>query len=128
MNKLAELSEAQMEIMQVVWEHGETTVALVLKELRQRRQLSRNTVQTMLSRLDKKGWLDHRQDGNTFYYCAAVPRDQALRDVTGRLVDTAFAGSPEGLVMALLGGRGLSKKEAERIQEMIDEAGKGKKS
>ena len=122
MSTRPDLSKAQMEIMNIVWARGETTVAEVLEELNKLRKLSRNTVQTMLSRLDKKGWLKHRRDGKTFYYSATVSREKTLRRVASDLVDTAFAGSAEGLVLALLDGRGLSEGESSRIRAMIAEA------
>ncbi len=119
---LPKLSEAQTEIMNVVWEHGEASVARVLKELNKNRKVSRNTVQTMLSRLAKKGWLRHRQEGNTFLYKATVEKRKALSAMAENLVDTAFSGSAEGLVMALLDGRGVSAEERSRIQTMIKQA------
>ena len=125
---LPELSEAQMEIMNVVWKHGEASVATVLRELNKLRQLSRNTIQTTLSRLDKKGWLQHRLDGNTFYYSATVSRERTLRDLTSKLVHTAFSGSAEGLVMALLDGRGITDEESSRIQAMIERNRTGSQS
>jgi BlaI family transcriptional regulator, penicillinase repressor len=116
------LSEAQMEIMNVVWDRGEVTVADVWKAVASRRKVSRNTVLTMLTRLEEKGWLSCDEEGHAFRYCATVPRDVTLGTMIGRLVDTAFGGSAEGLVMALLHGRGVSREEARRIRTMISRA------
>jgi BlaI family penicillinase repressor len=123
---LPPLSEAQMEIMNVVWDRGEVTVAEVWKALAARRKLARNTVLTMLSRLEEKGWLCRDEGGHAFRYRAAVPREATLGTMIRRLVDTAFGGSAEGLVMALLHGRGVSEEEARRIRAMIARA-EGKK-
>jgi predicted transcriptional regulator len=120
--KLPPLSEAQLAIMNVVWERGEVTVAGVWEALAARRPVARNTVQTLMTRLDEKGWLRHRADGKTFHYSAAVDRSGALGGIVSRLVETAFAGSAEGLVMTLLDGRGVSKEEAERIRALVDRA------
>ena len=57
------LSEAQLEIMNVVWDRGEATVAEVWKALAARRKVARNTVQTMIARLEERGWLKRRGDG-----------------------------------------------------------------
>ena len=119
---VAPLSEAQIEIMNVVWDRGEVTVADVWKALAARRKVARNTVLTMITRLEEKGWLCRDDGGHAFRYRAAVPREATLRSVVRRLVDTAFGGSAEGMVMALLHGRGVSKEEAERIRAMIDRA------
>jgi predicted transcriptional regulator len=117
------LSAAQMEIMNAVWDRPRgASVAEVWKALSAKRKLARNTVQTMLVRLEDKGWLSHREKGAGFRYVARRPRQATLRRMVGKLVETAFAGSADGLVMALLQGRGVSKEEAERIRAMIDEA------
>ena len=119
---LPPLSEAQMEIMNIVWNRGEATVADVWKALGSRRKLARSTVLTMLVRLQEKGWLTCDEEGHAFRYRASVPREATLGEMVRRLVDTAFGGSAEGLVMALLHDRGVSKEEAKRIKKMIDRA------
>src|SRR5262245_12785334 len=120
--ELPPLSEAQLEIMNLVWEHGEVTVAEVWKALAARRKVARNTVQTLLLRLKEKGWLRSRTDGHAHRFRAAVPRDPSVRSMAERLVDLAFGGSTEGLLAALLDQRGISAEEAERIRALIDQA------
>jgi predicted transcriptional regulator len=111
-----------MEIMSIVWNRGEATVADVWKALGSRRKVARSTVLTMLARLQEKGWLCCDEEGHAFRYRATVPREATLGQMVRRLVDTAFGGSAESLVMALLHGRGVSKQEARRIKKMIDRA------
>jgi predicted transcriptional regulator len=120
--ELPPLSEAQLEIMNLVWEHGEVTVAEVWKALAARRKVARNTVQTLLLRLKDKGWLRSRTDGHAHRFRAAAPRDPSVRTMAERLVDLAFGGSTEGLLAALLDQRGVSPEEAERIRALIDQA------
>ncbi len=119
---LPKLSEAQLEIMNVVWELAECTVADVLESLRQRRDVARNTVQTTMSRLDEKGWLQHDDHDGTFVYRASVPRAQVQQQCVDGVVQTVFDGSAEGLVLALLQNRSLSRSEASRIRKLIQEA------
>lgn len=119
---LPALSEAQLEIMGVVWSRGEATVAEVWAALRGRRGVARNTVQTLMARLEERGWLLRRDEGRGVRYRAARPREATLGAMVRRLVDTAFEGSAEGLVLALLDGRGVSEAEAGRIRAMIDRA------
>lgn len=91
------LSEAQLEIMNVVWDRRETTVAEVWSCLSANRGVARNTIQTLMTRLEEKGWLRHRAVGQTFHYRAAFARQPTLGRLVQRLVDTAFAGSESGL-------------------------------
>jgi predicted transcriptional regulator len=121
-NPLPPLSEAQLELMHIVWDRGEVTVAEAWKALSARRKVARNTVLTMLSRLEEKGWLRCDTAGHAHRYRAAVPREATLGTMIRRLVETAFGGSAEGLVLALLHGRGVSEEEARRIRDLIDRA------
>jgi BlaI family transcriptional regulator, penicillinase repressor len=119
---LPPLSSAQLEIMNVVWERGDATVADVWKALSAHRKVARNTILTMLTRLEEKGWLRRDAQGHAHRYRAAVPREATLGTMIKDLVETAFGGSAEGLMMALLQGRGVSREEAARIRRMIDQA------
>jgi len=118
----AKITPAQLEIMNLIWEHGEIGVAEVWKILSDRRTVARNTVQTMMTRLADKGWLKVRPEGNAFRFRAARPRKPAVRDMLGQLLDTAFGGSPTRLMTALIETRRLSPEEAERIRQLIDKA------
>jgi len=64
--KKGPLSEFQMEIMNIVWDLGEASVANVVEQLATSRTIARSTAQTMLMRLEEKGWLKHRKDGSAF--------------------------------------------------------------
>ena len=119
---LPPLSESQLEIMNVVWDLGECIVADVLSRLQQRRTITRNTVHTMMSRLADKGWLKHRNEGTKFVYWASVPRQHVQQQYVDRVVNAVFDGSTEGMVLALLQDRTLSREEASRIRRMIREA------
>lgn len=117
---LAPLSDALMEIMNIVWEKGEANVRDVRETLP--RKLAGNSVQTMMSRLVEKGWLINRKEGRAFVYTPSVPKTETQQSVVTRIIDKAFEGSADGLVMALLNGRGISADERNRIQALIHES------
>jgi BlaI family penicillinase repressor len=121
------LTSAQLEIMNLFWEYGELGVAQVWKLLSERRRVARNTVQTMLTRLVEKGWLQARSAGTAFSFRASRPRKATLRGMVSQLLDTAFGGSASGLIMALLEARQLSPDEVQRIHKLIDWMQEGEK-
>ena len=86
----------------------------------QERDVARNTIQTMIVRLEESGWLKHREDGRTFWYSANRPRTTSLGAKVAQMVDRLFGRSPEVMVTALMEYRGLTADEAERIRAMID--------
>jgi BlaI family penicillinase repressor len=120
--ELPELTPAQREIMEIVWERGEVSASEVRRALSQTRAVARNTVRTLLERIEEKGWLTHREDGRTFVYSAAQPRQATIGQKVGEIIDRVCGGSAEALVTALLDYRGLSSGELERIREMLAKA------
>lgn len=122
------LTEAQRDIMEVVWRRDEVTVSEVREALASRREVARNTVQTMMVRLEERGWLKHREAGRTFYYAAARARSSSLGVKVSQMIDRFFAGSPEDMVTALIEYRGLTEDEGQRIRQMIEQAEREKES
>ena len=122
MEEFTPLSDSQLEIMNVIWQRREATVAEVWRTIARGRPVARNTVLTTITRLEEKGWLRHRSVGNTFVYAAVYPRQTAVARMALKLIDAAFEGSAAGLVMTLLEGGRLSEEEAERIRAMLEEA------
>ncbi len=118
------LSEGQREIMEIVWDQGEVSAFEVRDILSEKRDVARNTVRTMLERMEEKGWLQHRVIGRTFFYSAMVPRDVSLGQRVVEMVDKACGGEPERLMSALLNYRGLTEAEARRIRDMLNQAAK----
>jgi predicted transcriptional regulator len=126
---LPDLSPSQREIMEIVWERGEVTANEVRRVLSRTRNVARNTVRTLLERMEAKGWLKHRAEGRTFLYTAARPRHDTIGQKVREIVETICGGSPETLVTALLDYRGLRPDELKRIRQLLDDAqaGKGQK-
>jgi BlaI family penicillinase repressor len=119
---LTSLSAAQRELMEIVWNHEEITASQVREILGPTRDVARNTVRTLLERMEDKGWLRHREDGRTFYYSAAVPRETSVGQRVVEVLDQACGGSPETLMTALIDYRGLSRAELDRIRQMLNTA------
>ncbi len=125
--RLPELTPAQGEIMEIVWERGEVSASEVRRVLATTRAVARNTVRTLLERMEEKGWIRHREEGRTFLYSAARPRQATIGQKVREVVETVCGGSAEALVTALLDYRGLSAGELERIREMLAQARATKK-
>ena len=120
--ELPELTPAQGEIMEIVWGRVEVSASEVRQVLSKTRKVARNTVRTLLERMEEKGWIDHREDGRTFLYSAARPRQATIGQKVQEIVETVCGGSPEALVTALLDYRGLNSGELERIRQMLAQA------
>jgi BlaI family penicillinase repressor len=117
-----ELTERELEVMHVFWDHGECGVADVQKELA-RRGLKRayTTVATLVRILADKGFLEMTQQQRPFRYRPA----RSYQDVSGRLLEDVlervFHGSRERLLVRLLERRKLTAKERATLEELLKE-------
>lgn len=127
MPELPALTEHQLEIMKIVWDRPDITVLEVTEELCKNRDVARNTVQTMLTRLADKGWLEFRKVGNTYRYSATRSKEVTAKSMLVRLGKLVFEGSTEAIIASLVDGEPLTKAEANRMREMIDVAEKRSK-
>lgn len=127
-SKLPALSPAQREIMQIVWDRGEVSTFEVREIIAQRRSVARNTVRTMMERMEQKGWLAHRVIGRTRFYSAQVSKELGLGSRLLEFVDKTFGGAPDRLMAALIEHRGLTAAEVERMQELLDQSKRRKQN
>jgi BlaI family transcriptional regulator, penicillinase repressor len=119
---LPELTPAQTELMEVIWMRGEVSAAEARRILARSRPVARNTVRTLLERMEEKGWIRHREEGRTYLYSAAHPRQATIGQKVQMIIETVCGGSAEALVTALLVYRGLNSSELERIRQMLAQA------
>jgi len=120
--QLPDLSAAQREIMDIVWERGELSARELRTIIAKKRNVARNTVRTLLERMEAKGWLTHREEGRTYLYSAAQPRPATIGQTVVNMIDRVCGGSPEVLLNALLDFRGLSAGELARVRSLLEKA------
>ena len=119
--KSPHLTEAELRLMDVIWDKGPATVSEVNDALPKDVGLAYNTVLTTLRILEDKGYLRHtkRDDARAFVYQAVVGRNEASRNAVRYLVSRFFRNSPELLVLNLLEDEELDAKELSRIRKMV---------
>ena len=115
------LTEAELRLMNVLWDKGAATVADVADALPKDPGLAYNTVLTTMRILEDKGYVNHTKpdEGRAFVYTPLIGRDEAGRNAVRHLVSRFFRNSPELLVLNVLEDEELSNAELQRIRELI---------
>lgn len=111
------LTPLELEIMQVLWDAGPSTVSDVQPKLKG--ELAYTTVQTMLNVLLRKGKVKRAQEGRAFRYRAVVSRERAFGGALSDMVKRMFGGSSEALLMAMVDTRQISAEELERVAKRL---------
>jgi predicted transcriptional regulator len=146
MQGTAGLTRLELELMQVIWRRGASTVGEVQAGLAEPvesgeapadqagggpreeragdapggRQLAYTTVQTVLNTLHRKGKLTRQTQGRAFVYSAAITEAKALRHAVRDLVDRMFGGSSEELVMSLVKSREVDMDRLKAMTEKLE--------
>ncbi|MCB0263622.1 MAG: BlaI/MecI/CopY family transcriptional regulator [Calditrichia bacterium] len=115
------LSEQQMEIMRVLWRGGEATVQDVREALSKDKPLATTTVATMLSRLEKRGIIDHKTDERQYVYFPLVSENEVRRSMVKDLVSNVFRGDFAALMSHLVKESEIDPDDLESLKQMIDE-------
>lgn len=117
----ATLTDAELRLMNVLWETGSATVDEVIARLPGPAKPAHNTVLTLLRILEKKDHVRHRREGRAFRFRPVVDRGGARRSAVRHLLSRFFEGSPGLLMQNLLEHERLSDDEIERLREAIGE-------
>jgi predicted transcriptional regulator len=120
--KSVTLTEAELRLMDVLWQQGPSTVQQVLEALPKKSQLAYNSVLTTIRILEKKGYLRHIKDGRAYVYRPLVERAEASRSEIRHLANRFFKNSHEMLVLNILEDRGIDGEELRRLRQLLEEA------
>jgi predicted transcriptional regulator len=113
------LTEAELRLMDVLWEKRSATVQQVLDALTQKPPLAYNSVLTTIRILENKGYVEHVKEGRAHIYRPMVERKQATRSEIRHLVNRFFDSSHELLVLNILEDRGLEVSELKRLRQLL---------
>ena len=119
-SKSATLTEAELRIMNVLWDRGSATVHEVLEALPGKPALAYNSVLTIIRILEKKGYAKHVKDQRAHVYLPQVDRKDATRFEVRHLVSRFFGNSREQLVLNVLEETGIDADDLDRVRQLLE--------
>ncbi len=113
------IADAELEVLHLLWEHGPATVRDVIDRLPESER-AYTTVQTLLTRLEQKGYVNSSKDGRALVYEPLVAQDELLtselRDVASRVT----GGNATPLMLNLVENHRMSKDDIARLRALLD--------
>lgn len=119
-NTVTRPTDAEMEILKVLWDEGPNTVRFVNDRLSERKEVGYTTTLKIMQIMFDKGMVGRTLEGRTHIYTPLVSEAEVQQKVLDRLLETTFGGSAKKLVMSVLGRNRSSKEELEEIRKLID--------
>jgi len=119
-------TDAELEILRVLWDQGPSTVRDVHTILQRQREIGYTTVLKLMQIMSAKGLVARDETARAHVYQARVAQEQTQRQLVGHLLDRAFGGSAAKLMMQALSGRKSSAGEIAQMHQMLADFEKGK--
>jgi len=117
---LPALSPSETEILRLVWQLDKATVQQVCDKLPARRKIAYATVQTLLRRLENKGYLKHDVRGKAHVFFAAVKKEHVVKRSVGDFLDRLFGGDPIPLMQYLAEHGKINADDVEKLKRLTD--------
>lgn len=121
------LTEAELRLMNVLWQRGSATVHQLLKALPDNPSLAYNSVLTTIRVLEKKGYVRHVKDRRAHIYTPLVGEKEATRFAVRNLVGRFFKNSHELLVLNILEDNSIDAEELRRLSQLLENSKTEKK-
>jgi predicted transcriptional regulator len=126
-NKLPKPTDAEMKVLNVLWDLGPLTVRQVHEQLTPAKPLQYTTILKVMQVMTSKGLLARDDSERSHVYRPTLERGQVQRELAGHLLNVAFGGSAGNLLLGTLEARPASKKELDELRRILDEYQKGRK-
>ena len=112
-------TEAELEILQIIWEHGPSSVRFVNDKLNERREVGYTTTLKLMQIMAEKNIAVRNTDSRTHIYAANISEKDTQNALLKKFVDATFRGSAMKLVMQALGNHEASEDELKKIKTLI---------
>jgi predicted transcriptional regulator len=120
-------TDAELEILTVLWSIGPATVREVYEVILRQRPAQYSTVLKFMQIMAEKGLVRRDESARAHVYEPTRPREWTQRQLARDLLHRAFGGSAKALLVGALAGRKASEKELAEIRKLLDDFGKGEK-
>jgi BlaI family transcriptional regulator, penicillinase repressor len=126
MAHLPRISEAEWEIMEVLWWKHPLTALDVVRQLAPHKEWKDLTIRSMLGRLVRKKAVGFRAEGKIYYYRPLVTRDQCVHEASQSFLERVFEGATASLLIHFVEKKPLNKKELAELEAILRQKKKGR--
>lgn len=118
---LPRISEAEWEVMKVIWSNAPLTANEVIAVLADSKEWNPKTVRSLMSRLVEKGALGVSGEGRSYLYVPLVKEDECVRSETSSLLRRIYGGSLKPMLVNFLSDERLTKADIEELKQILDQ-------
>lgn len=124
MNILPQVSEAEFEVMKIVWKHAPISTNEITDRLLKTTKWSPKTIQTLIKRLVTKGALTYEKQGRVFVYTPVVKEDEYIKQESNSFLERYYDGDITAMLSAYIENDSLSEAEIDTLRSLLSERSK----
>lgn len=121
MNKLPQISEAEFEVMQIVWKYAPISTNEITEKLLQTTSWSPKTIQTLIKRLVTKGVLTYEKQSRVFVYTPTVKENEYINQESNSFLNRYYDGDITAMVSAYVENDRLSEAELDTLRALLSQ-------
>lgn len=122
MNKLPAISEAEYEVMKVIWAHAPISTNEVVSKVLETSTWSSKTIQSLLARLVKKGALEYKKHSRVYVYTPLVKEEEYLEKESTSFLNRFYNGTLNSMVVNFLSQNKLTKEDITELRNILDKS------
>ncbi|UZQ52253.1 BlaI/MecI/CopY family transcriptional regulator [Clostridium kluyveri] len=124
MRKVVAISDAELEIMKIIWKSPNITANKIIEKLKGKTEWKPNTIKTLINRLLNKGAIDFQKEGKEYYYYNLINEEEYKISESKSFLNKIFNGSFNLMLMNFIKTKNLSEKDIEELKKILDNAHK----
>ncbi len=121
MSELPKISEAEWQVMKIIWQHTPINTNEVIEKLNTTTTWSPKTIQTLLARLVKKGVITFKKESRAFVYYPAVNEHEYLKQESDSFINKFYGGALNTMILNFLQQEKLSKDDIDELKKILAE-------
>lgn len=128
MGSLPKISEAEWEIMNLIWKNKRITSNEIIEKLKERKEWKGTTVKTLINRLLKKEAISFDKKGKEYFYFAIIEKEECIKEESETFINRFFNGSINSMLLNFVKSEKLSNEEINELQEILNKSSEEGKS
>ncbi|MBQ9983478.1 MAG: BlaI/MecI/CopY family transcriptional regulator [Lachnospiraceae bacterium] len=118
---MAHISDAEWVFLELLWEHGELSIAQMEKLLKEKQGWSKHAIISFLKKMESKGLVQYQVQGKTKFFYTELEREQTKREESVGFLDKVFGGKLGLMVSSLVNDDCLDEKEIEELMSVLEQ-------
>lgn len=121
MNSLPQISEAEFEIMKVIWDNSPINTKEIVDIVTKSSNWNMRTIHTLIARLEKKGAIKHKKDGRIYIFFPVVKKEDYIKSESKSFINKFYNGAVNKMVMNFIENDMLSLEDIQELKNILNE-------